>query len=210
MRALVSVYDKTSLVPFARKLVGMGYELVSTGGSANELTRAGLPVTLVEQVTGFPEILGGRVKTLHPMIHAGLLARRDQQDHVATLRDMNIEPIDILVSNLYPFRETLLDPGASDIDKVEQIDIGGPAMVRAAAKNFADVLVVTSPADYEVIADSLERGEVDLAYRRELAAKAFQHVSVYDSLVASYLATDKVEEFPEELSVGMNKVQQLR
>ena len=210
MRALLSVYDKTGLVPFASRLHSLGYELVSTGGSARALTEAGLPVLQVEDVTGFPEILDGRVKTLHPNIHAGLLARRDIPAHQDTLDALEIAPIDLLVSNLYPFRETLADPQSSDEERIEQIDIGGPAMVRAAAKNFSGVLVVTSPTDYDDVLVRLDKDSVDLAYRRELAAKAFQHVSTYDALVADFLAEDEPDEFPRELSIGLLKAQDLR
>ena len=210
MRALISVYDKTALVPFASRLHALGYELVSTGGSARILIEAGLPVTAVEQVTGFPEILDGRVKTLHPLLHGGLLARRDLPGHMTTLQELGIDTIEILVSNLYPFRETLLNLAASEQDKIEQIDIGGPALVRAAAKNFTDVLVVTSPGDYDDIAASLESASVDVAFRRQLAAKAFQHVSAYDALVADFLASSVGDAFPQELSMGMEKVQELR
>lgn len=209
MRALVSVYDKTDLIPFAQRLHDLGYELVSTGGSARTLSDAGLPVTSVEDVTGFAEILDGRVKTLHPRIHAGLLARRDLPDHVRTLERLEIAPIDILVSNLYPFRETLADPDSTDENRIEQIDIGGPAMVRAAAKNFAGVLVVTSPDDYASVLSRLEAGTIDATFRRELAARAFQHVSTYDSLVSDFLFGESVE-FPGELSIGLRKVQDLR
>ena len=210
MRALISVYDKTSLIPLAGRLHALGYELISTGGSARSLNEAGLPVTMVEDITGFPEILDGRVKTLHPRIHAGLLARRDLQDHMTTLQELGIDTIDVLVSNLYPFRETALNSESSEAEKIEQIDIGGPAMVRAAAKNFADVVVITSPTDYDEVAATLENGEVDVAYRRRLAAKAFQHVATYDSLVADFLSRESDDRFPQEFSVGMTKVQELR
>lgn len=209
MRALLSVYDKTGLVDFAQGLLELGYELVSTGGSAQTLLEAGLPVIPVETVTGFPEILDGRVKTLHPHIHAGLLARRDLPDHVETLDRLGITGIDVLVSNLYPFRETLLDEQATAEERIEQIDIGGPAMVRAAAKTFASVVVVTAPDDYDAVLSALQRGEVDMATRRALAARAFQHVSTYDSLVADFLLQGH-ENLPEEFSVGLRKVQDLR
>lgn len=199
MRALLSVYDKTGLIPFARTLSGLGYELVSTGGSAIALVEAGLQVTPVEEVTGFPEILDGRVKTLHPAIHAGLLARMGLPEHVATLAEHKISPIDVLVSNLYPFERAVQDQGLDFQQKIEQIDIGGPAMVRAAAKNFASVLVVTDPTDYDRLTPLLTNNEVDLAERRRLAAKAFGHVSIYDSLIAAFLR-DGDPLFPEEFS----------
>ncbi len=209
MRALLSVYDKTGLVEFARTLAGLGYELVSTGGSATAMRKAGLEVTPVDEVTGFPEILDGRVKTLHPAIHGGILARMDMPEHVATLLEHGISPIDLLVSNLYPFEHAALDPALDPAQIVEQIDIGGPAMVRAAAKNHASVVVVTDPADYDRLAQLLERGDVDLAERRQLAAKAFGHVSTYDSLVAAFLRGDEPL-FPAELSVPLRKSADLR
>ncbi len=209
MRALISVYDKTDLVPFASRLSELGYELVSTGGSARALAEAGLPVTQVDEVTGFPEILDGRVKTLHPRIHAGLLARRDLSHHLETLAEFEIEPIDVLVSNLYPFRETVRQAHSTEQERIEQIDIGGPAMVRAAAKNFEGVLVITSPGDYQQVLCRLEDNTVDSNFRRRLAARAFQHVSTYDSLVADFLSGES-EEFPFEISVGLEKVQDLR
>lgn len=204
MRALLSVSDKTGLVPFARSLVELGYELVSTGGTMKTLADAGLPVISVAEVTGSPEMLDGRVKTLHPKIHGGLLARRDLPDHVSQLDALDITPIDILVVNLYPFESTVQRDGLTEIDIVEQIDIGGPAMTRAGAKNFASVLVVTDPADYETLADRLRDGAIDHAERRKLAAKAFGHVSTYDSLVAAWLNTSGDNaSFPEELTIGM-------
>lgn len=204
MRALLSVADKTGLVTFATGLAELGYELVSTGGTANALSAAGLPVLQVADVTGSPEMLDGRVKTLHPRIHGGLLARRDLPEHVAQLEQHGIAPIDILVSNLYPFEATVTTPGLEEIDIVEQIDIGGPAMVRAAAKNFASVTVVTSPDDYDAVLADLRDGAVSLGRRRELAAKAFGHVSTYDALVAEYLRGDAIDDaFPQELSIGL-------
>lgn len=187
---------------FATRLVELGFELVSTGGTARALGNSGLPVTSVENVTGFPEILDGRVKTLHPRIHGGLLARIDLPDHVAALKEHGIDPIDVLVSNLYPFEQAVSDSTLSDQAVIEQIDIGGPAMVRAAAKNFASVVVVTDPADYDSVADALSRGEIDEKVRRRLAAKAFGHVSTYDSLVAAFLrGSDPL--FPDELTLPL-------
>lgn len=202
MRALISVYDKTGLVEFARSLIRFGYELVSTGGSARTLRDAELDVTLVEDVTGFPEILDGRVKTLHPSIHAGLLARRDTSAHLDTLRKHDIIPIDVLVSNLYPFEMSAQDPELDQVAKIEQIDIGGPAMVRAGAKNFASVVVVTDPGDYDRLSGMLADSSVDLAERQRLAAKAFGHVSTYDSLVASFLRGEEPL-FPVELTLPL-------
>ncbi|MGI8403977.1 MAG: bifunctional phosphoribosylaminoimidazolecarboxamide formyltransferase/IMP cyclohydrolase [Thermomicrobiales bacterium] len=202
MRALLSVYDKTGLEDFAQELQAMGYELVSTGGTARALRDANLPVTLVADVTGSPEILDGRVKTLHPRIHGGLLARLDLPDHLVQLDQHGIVPIDILVSNLYPFEETVSRPAATDEDIIENIDIGGPAMVRAAAKNFASVIVITNPADYGKTITALRNSEDTLQWRRSLAAKAYAHVSTYDALVSEYLRHGEGE-FPSELTVGL-------
>ncbi|MEA2582835.1 MAG: phosphoribosylaminoimidazolecarboxamide formyltransferase / cyclohydrolase [Thermomicrobiales bacterium] len=212
MRALLSVYDKTGIVEFARKLIGAGWEIVSTGGTLSALRAAGIPALAVAEVTGFPEILDGRVKTLHPKIHGGLLARRDLPDHVSALDAHEIVPIDLLAVNLYPFEETVRDPGSAEIDAVEQIDIGGPAMLRAAAKNFAGVIVLTDPEDYGAVADEIEAGTVAPERRRALAAKAFAHVSAYDALVAAYLRADQQSgaEWPHEISFAGRQVQTLR
>ncbi|HEV8635926.1 MAG TPA: bifunctional phosphoribosylaminoimidazolecarboxamide formyltransferase/IMP cyclohydrolase [Chloroflexota bacterium] len=209
MRALVSVYDKAGVVDLCRQLVELGCELVSTGGTFAALTGAGLPALELAALTGFPEILDGRVKTLHPAVHAGLLARRDEPRHLAQLAEHGLTPFDLLVSNLYPFEATLGRPEATEEEIVEQIDVGGPAMLRAAAKNHAHVLVLIDPADYEPALAALRRGSVDAALRRRLAAKAFQHVASYDTLVASYLRGED-EEFPDLLTIGLRKVQPLR
>ncbi|MCO5222360.1 MAG: bifunctional phosphoribosylaminoimidazolecarboxamide formyltransferase/IMP cyclohydrolase, partial [Thermomicrobiales bacterium] len=187
MRALISVYDKTGIVDFARQLVELGWEILSTGGTLRTLADAGIPVTAVADVTGFPEILDGRVKTLHPAIHGGLLARLDDPDHVAQLAQHRIQPIGMLVSNLYPFEATVLQSGITDAEAIEQIDIGGPAMLRAASKNHAHVIVVVDPADQEIVLGALRDRAVDDALRRKLAAKAFQHTAEYDTLVSAYL-----------------------
>lgn len=204
MRALLSVYDKTNLVEFATSLSELGYELVSTGGSAAALTGAGLNVTPVDRVTGFPEILDGRVKTLHPAIHGGLLARRDLPAHMATLEEHRISPIDLLVANLYPFEAAAQDAALDFAEKVEHIDIGGPAMIRAAAKNFATVVTVTDPGDYDNISRMLTDGGIDEAIRRALAAKAFGHVSTYDALVAEFFRDDAIS-FPDELTIPLRR-----
>jgi phosphoribosylaminoimidazolecarboxamide formyltransferase/IMP cyclohydrolase len=186
-RALVSVYDKTGLEELARALAGAGVELVSTGSTAARIEAAGVPVTRVEELTGFPETLDGRVKTLHPRVHAGLLADLRLEEHAAQLAALAIAPFELLVSNLYPFTETVAS-GASDDECVEQIDIGGPAMVRAAAKNFPSVAVVTSPAAYARVAEALTTGGFTLAERRALAAEAFAHIAEYDVAVAAWFA----------------------
>lgn len=186
-RALVSVYDKTGLTDLARALVDAGVEIVSTGSTAKTIASAGLPVTGVEDVTGFPECLEGRVKTLHPRVHAGILADRRKDEHMAQLTELEVTPIDLVVVNLYPFTETVAS-GARFDACVEQIDIGGPSMVRAAAKNHPAVAVVTDPAEYGSVADAVADGGFSLAQRRELAAKAFAHTAAYDAAVATWFA----------------------
>ncbi|MEU5548681.1 MULTISPECIES: bifunctional phosphoribosylaminoimidazolecarboxamide formyltransferase/IMP cyclohydrolase [unclassified Micromonospora] len=187
-RALVSVYDKSGLVDLAKALHAAGVEIVSTGSTASTIAGAGVPVTAVEQVTGFPEILDGRVKTLHPKIHGGLLADLRKDTHVAQLDEHGIAGVDLLVSNLYPFQQTVAS-GASQDECVEQIDIGGPAMVRAAAKNHASVAVVTDPAAYPLLVAALDGGGFTLAQRRALAARAFADIAEYDVAVADWFAT---------------------
>lgn len=187
-RALLSVYDKTGLDELARGLHAAGVALVSTGSTAARVAALGLPVTSVEQVTDFPEILGGRVKTLHPAVHAGLLADMTDPDQAAMLDELAIAPFDLLVSNLYPFRETVLS-GAKPHEIIEQIDVGGPAMVRAAAKNHANVAVVVSPDDYPELLQAAADGGFGLARRKRLAARAFAHTAAYDVAVASWFAS---------------------
>jgi phosphoribosylaminoimidazolecarboxamide formyltransferase/IMP cyclohydrolase len=212
MRALLSVYDKTGLIDFARELVALGIKLVSTGGTLRELRGAGLAVTAVADVTGFPEILDGRVKTLHPAIHGGLLARLNDSGHAAELEAQGITRIDLVAGNLYPFVETVRNPATALADALEQIDIGGPAMIRAAAKNFPAVLVVVDPADYAAAIEDLRRGETTLEQRRALAAKAFAHVSAYDAVVAEYLrgAPAGEDPFPASFSLAGQKAYPLR
>ncbi|HEX5165994.1 MAG TPA: bifunctional phosphoribosylaminoimidazolecarboxamide formyltransferase/IMP cyclohydrolase [Thermomicrobiales bacterium] len=209
--ALISVWDKTGVERLATRLAAAGFELVSTGGTARALRDAGVPVIEVSDVTGFPEIMDGRVKTLHPAIHGGLLARRDKPEHLATLEQHGIRTIDVLVSNLYPFADVVRRPETSDENAIENIDIGGPAMTRAAAKNHAGVVVLTDPDDYDAVLELIERdgvGAVPDATRRRLAAKAFAHVATYDSLIASYLRDGG--EFPAHLPVGANLLHTLR
>jgi phosphoribosylaminoimidazolecarboxamide formyltransferase/IMP cyclohydrolase len=209
--ALLSVWDKRGIVEFAQRLVPLGFDLLSTGGTAQALRAAGLPVTDVNSVTGFPEMLEGRVKTLHPAIHGGLLARRHLPEHLSTLADHGIRPIDVLVSNLYPFGDVVSQPDATDERIIENIDVGGPAMVRAAAKNHTDVVVLTNPDDYEPVAAAIERGGlqgVDHETRRALAARAFEHVACYDALVATYLRTG--HDFPVQLPLGAKKLHDTR
>ena len=185
--ALLSVSDKQGLQPLAEGLLAHGYRLLSSGGTAASLQAAGLPVTKVAEHTGAPEILGGRVKTLHPRIHGGILARRDEPSHRADLEAQGIDLIDVVVVNLYPFRQTVADPAVPFETAIETIDIGGPAMVRAAAKNHADVAVLTDPAQYAGFLEALGAGRVDAALRRRLALAAFSHTAAYDAAIAAWL-----------------------
>ena len=188
-RALVSCYDKTGLVEVGKSLAAAGVEIVSTGSTAATLAAAGVPVTPVEQVTGFPECLDGRVKTLHPAVHAGLLANRSLESHVDQLQQLGIEPFDLVVSNLYPFQQTVAS-GAAPAECVEQIDIGGPSMVRAAAKNHAWVAVITSPGQYPMLIEALAAGGFTDQQKRDLAAAAFAHTAAYDTAVATWMARE--------------------
>lgn len=212
MRALLSVFDKTGVVELAESLIGLGFHIVSTGGTLRQLSAAGVDVTAVADVTGFPELLDGRVKTLHPRIHAGLLARRDDTTHLDQLTEHGIPTIDLVVANLYPFGETVQDPRVAVEEAVEQIDVGGPAMIRAAAKNFAGVIVVTDPADYPLVINELRAGDITSERRRALAAKAFAHVAAYDAVVAQYLRGGDSDQtlFPEEFSLAGQRVRHLR
>ena len=212
MRALISVYDKTGVVEFGRRIATAGYELVSTGGTHRTLTEeGGLDVKQVADVTGSPEILDGRVKTLHPVIHGGLLARRESPEQMAELSAHGIETIDLVVVNLYPFADTISRPGVTLDDALENIDIGGPTMLRAAAKNFPSVAVVVDPADYDWVAGKLSESGLTEDDRRGLAAKAFRHVSEYDAVVTSYLsAQQEGEPLPARLTISLDKVAGLR
>lgn len=212
-RALVSVSDKRALLPFARRLSENGVEIVASGGTAARIQEEGLPVVAVDELTGFPEILGGRVKTLHPAIHGGILARRTHE-HLTELERHNLSPIDLVVVNLYPFSETVAHPDVLEADAIEQIDIGGVALLRAAAKNFESVTVVCDPADYEEVAARLADGGIDRAMRRRLALKAFRHTATYDTAIAAYLARaqDEAEEnvLPARLDLDFERVQIMR
>ena len=212
MKALLSVFDKTGIEDFGKALVDAGYELISTGGTHRSIADAGVPVTQVSDVTGSPEILDGRVKTLHPVIHGGLLARRDSPAHMAELERHGIGPIDVVVVNLYPFVETVSKPDVTLDDALENIDIGGPTMLRAAAKNFPSVAVVVDPSDYGWVAEALSGPGLDAQQRRALATKAFQHVAVYDAAVADYLSNDPTseEEMPQQVTIGLTRVSSLR
>ena len=213
-RALLSVSDKSGIVELGTALAQRGWELVSTGGTAGALRAAGLEVTALSAVTGHPEIMDGRVKTLHPAIHAGLLARRDREDDLAALREHDYRPIDLVAANLYPFRETVAAGNVSVADAMEQVDIGGPAMIRAAAKNHRDVWVVVDPSDYGAMIAALD-GEDDPDLRRRLAAKVFSHVSAYDAAVAAFIEShggshEAGEMFPGRLELSLRRVQALR
>ncbi len=214
MNALISVHNKAGIVDFARALVAAKYRIISSGGTFKALSDANVPATQVSEVTGAPEILDGRVKTLHPSIHGGILARRDVPSHMEELTRLGIGQIDIVVGNLYPFVETISKPQVRLEDALENIDIGGPALLRAAAKNFPHVVVVVDPADYSPVAEMTRSGGVPTEERRRLAAKAFQHVALYDTTIAGYLREGRKQEgdvlFPDELTVGYARVQSLR
>ncbi|HXG36769.1 MAG TPA: bifunctional phosphoribosylaminoimidazolecarboxamide formyltransferase/IMP cyclohydrolase [Dehalococcoidia bacterium] len=208
MIALISVSDKTGINGFAFQLAELGYDIYSTGGTQKALAEVGLPVHSISALTGFPEILDGRVKTLHPLVHGGILARRDKPEHLEELKRNQIPPIDLVCVNLYPFVETVSRPDVTLEEALENIDIGGPALLRAAAKNFPHVLVVVDPADYDAVIDLLRQGEAPQEVRQGLAAKAFQHVASYDTAIAQYLRGEEM--FPEELTIALSKVTGLR
>src|SRR5579863_4618736 len=204
-RAILSVTDKTGLADFARKLAALGIELISTGGTAKLLRDSGITVKDISELTGFPEMLDGRVKTLHPKVHGGILHRRENPAHTAAVAEHGIQPIDMVVVNLYAFEKTAAKPGAVFDELIENIDIGGPSMIRSAAKNFHDVAVVTSPSDYQSIADELARsgGSLSKATKWRLAQKAFATTAAYDSAIASTLEQISAENFqlqPESVS----------
>ena len=190
-RALLSVSDKRGIVEFGKELAAMGVDIISTGGTMKALRDAGVPVTAVQDVTGFPEMMDGRVKTLHPKIHVAILAMRDHESHVQAMKDHGITPIYLVVVNLYPFRETIAKPDVTLADAIENIDIGGPCMVRAAAKNNKFVAIVTNPDMYGEITELLKKdGELSDAYRLNLARLAFTHTAEYDAAIAAYLTEE--------------------
>ena len=215
-RALISVSDKSGLAEFAAALAEMGVEIISTGGTMKSLAEAQVPVVGISDVTRFPEMLDGRVKTLHPAIHGGLLAVRDNPEHMQTIAEHGIRPIDMVVVNLYPFAQTIARPDVTRAEAIEDIDIGGPSMIRSAAKNHASVAVVVSPADYPFIVAEMRRegGALTAATKESLAAKAFAHTGCYDALIAEYLRGPEGEEaggrFPEQLPLAFHKIQDLR
>ncbi len=209
MRAIISVSDKTGVADFATGLTKLGFEIFSTGGTQKALQEAKVPVKSVSGLTGFPEILDGRVKTLHPIIYGGILARRDQPAHMAQLAENRIDTIDLVAVNLYPFVQTVAKQGVTLDEALENIDIGGPSMIRASAKNFPSVIVVVDPADYQPVLEKLRTGELSLAERKRLAQKAFQHVAMYDTAISQYLRQD-MEGFPEEMTIALKKRYGLR
>lgn len=208
-RALVSVSDKAGIVDFCKGLVKYGFEIISTGGTAKALKDAGLKVIGISEITGFPECLDGRVKTLHPNVHAGLLAMRSNPEHMAQLEKLNINTIDIVCVNLYPFKATL-QKGADFAECVENIDIGGPTMIRAAAKNYQDVAVIVDPKDYDKVLNELANGGVSLEMKKYLQYKVFAHTAVYDSLISNYLAAQLGISFPDEVTFAYEKAQDMR
>jgi len=207
-RALISVSNKENLVEFAKQLVLLDIEIISTGGTLQLLLDAGIEAKSVEEITNFPEMLDGRVKTLHPNVHGGILANRNNESHVHTLQEHNIGFIDFIIVNLYPFKETLLKQNITEEDIIENIDIGGPTMLRAAAKNFKDVTVIVDPDDYDKIAELLKKDQLDQAIRKQLAAKVFQHTANYDAMIANYFTDEEI--FPEQYTVTYEKKQALR
>jgi phosphoribosylaminoimidazolecarboxamide formyltransferase / IMP cyclohydrolase len=210
-RALISVSDKNGISDFAKELVSLGFEIISTGGTKKALQEQGIPVLGVSDVTGFPEILEGRVKTLNPFIHGGLLAKHDDEQHQNQLDEHNIDPIQVVCVNLYPFQQTIAKPDVTTEDAIENIDIGGPTMLRASAKNHQYVTVVVDPADYSKVIEELKAdGKTTLETRRKLAAKVFRHTAAYDALIAEYMTELAQEETPETLTVTYELKQHLR
>ncbi len=212
MRALISVSDKSGIVEFAKELTSLGVEIISTGGTYAKLKEAGISAIEISELTGFPECLDGRVKTLHPVVHAGLLAIRSNPSHMEQLTKLNIDPIDIVVVNLYPFKATILKEGVTREEAVENIDIGGPTMLRAAAKNYQDVTVLVDPQDYDMVLDQLKKeGQVSLETKFYLMQKVFQYTSAYDTMIADYIRKErKDQELPDALTMTFEKIQDMR
>ncbi len=210
-RALISVSDKTGLVSFAKELTALGYEIISTGGTKRALETEGIKTIGISEITNFPEIMDGRVKTLHPAVHGALLCVRENPDHVRQIKELGIEYIDMVVVNLYPFKQTIMKDGVSHEEIIENIDIGGPSMLRSASKNYASIPVIVDPNDYETVLKELkENGETTLSTREHLAAKVFRHTAAYDTIIAQYLTNKCGEKFPENYTVTYEKVQDLR
>ncbi|MEZ6164568.1 MAG: bifunctional phosphoribosylaminoimidazolecarboxamide formyltransferase/IMP cyclohydrolase [Phycisphaerales bacterium] len=210
-RALISVSDKTGIIDLARKLHELGAEIVSTGGTAKAILDAGIPVVSIDELTGFPEMMDGRVKTLHPKVHGGLLARRDLQTHLDSMNEHGIKPIDLVVVNLYPFEATIAKPGVTEPEAIEQIDIGGPSMVRSAAKNHASVAIVTDPAQYDELLSELDtnNGATTLALRKKLAAQAFTQTGAYDAMISQWLLRNETEA-PALMPIAFRRYDELR
>lgn len=210
-RALVSVSDKTNLVPFVSGLVELGYEIISTGGTKKALEANGIKTIGISEVTDFPEIMDGRVKTLHPKVHGALLCVRDNPNHVRQIEELGIQYIDLVCVNLYPFKETVQKPGVTHEEIIENIDIGGPSMLRSASKNYKFIPVLCDPSDYDTVLKELqENGETCLVTREQLAAKVFRHTASYDTMIASYLTERAGEKYPEKFTITFDKVQELR
>ncbi len=209
-KALISVSDKTGIVELAKNLIEFGYEIISTGGTLKVLNESGVKAVDISSVTGFPECLDGRVKTLHPKVHAGLLAMRDNAEHMDFLKSMNIDPIDIVVVNLYPFKETVKKPNIDMQTAIENIDIGGPTMLRSAAKNYQDVAVMVDPADYAKVLEELKNGGITKETKFYLMYKVYQHTSYYDTLIANYLRKKLGIEFPDQFTMAFDKAQDMR
>lgn len=211
MRALISVSDKTGILEFAKELEKLGVHIISTGGTAAKLAENGVDVMGISNVTGFPECLDGRVKTLHPAVHGGILAMRDNPGHMKQLADLNIETIDIVAINLYPFKETILKSSVTLEEAIENIDIGGPTMLRSAAKNHKDVVVICDPVDYGPVINELkENGTVSYATKYRLALKVFQHTAAYDAMISDYLRKEIEGELPDNLTLTFERIQELR
>lgn len=210
-RALISVSDKTGVIDFAKGLRAAGIEIISTGGTKTALEEAGIETISIDEVTGFPEMMDGRVKTLHPKIHGGLLGRRDSESHMDAMEKEAIQPIDIVCVNLYPFKEMILKPETTEADAIENIDIGGPSMLRSAAKNHAFVTAIVDPVDYAIVlAEIQQEGHTSLETRRKLAAKVFRHTAAYDALIGQYLTEAVGEKDPENLTLTYTRKQDLR
>ncbi len=211
-RALISVSDKAGVTNFAHKLSKLGVEIISTGGTARELSKESIPLIEISELTGFPEMLDGRVKTLHPVVHAGILARREEKKHMESLIKLNIKTIDLVACTLYPFEDTIKKPKVNIEDVIENIDIGGPTLIRAAAKNYTDVIVITKKEQYDEVIDSLNsQGDVDIKTRKKYAIEAFSHTAQYDTIISTYLRNLWTEDIlPDENTITMRKMQDMR
>ena len=209
-RVLISVFEKENIVEFANELVKLGWEIISTGGTYKILKESGLNIIEVDEVTNFKEILNGRVKTLHPYIHSGILYKRNEQNHVETVENLGISSIDMVVNNLYPFEKVLNSENKTHEDLIENIDIGGPSMIRAAAKNYNDVSIVVDPKDYSEIIRRLKEDKLDKDFRLYLSCKAFNYTAYYDALISSYFNDLLNIDFPEKLTMTYKKVNNLR